>query len=334
MDEHAKPTKPFIAKKKSTKEEVKEPVTTKTDGRKKQYIIEKVPKIEIEKLKPAKKVVINEEDNDIIIRPKTKEEINDSLRKNDGAESDVEFDGSDKVDTAKPETTKPESKQPPVKKGRKTLEPHSFNIDSKEMVPAPEYYSDYVMELPEKLKNVAEITLISHHLPIMTTITNKNNTITFETKDGKKQYSIRNGTFTLIKLVTMLTESTENKYKFEIIEQRKIKIDSETPFKIIKTDNSMCDILGINTERIKDFSGSIIGDNNIADAELALFIDDELFSKVIGSSNRCNISKKYNPVIDVMQEISIKFYDSAEADKKLIDFNEQTHKLDLIIKTA
>ena len=249
---------------------------------------------------------------------------------------DSENSSSDKEEEE--EDIKPIKKTVKFKKTPKITQKLSklVSIDASEHA-EPEYFNDYMVDLPNDVKNVIGIELLDYKFPPeLCHITKENNKLIIIIDDDEKEIELEPGKYSINEIIEGLQDvfnQYEIKINIDIDNNEHIILSSlETEFSFKNDKNSLTIMLGFTKDHYEDERVYKSENKHSLVSKIYLYIDNisknEPFG-IIDLQNKKNTSiiKKFNQPISVIKEMILKFKRRQTKDDDLINFDNKPHQI-------
>ena len=201
----------------------------------------------------------------------------------------------------------------------------------------PEYFNDYLIELPEEIKNIVGIEVLDYSFPSDLSYINKNNNqLVINFNNEEKVIELENGNYSINEIVEGLQnafEADEMNINIDIDDNEHIVLSStDTEFSFKNNDRSLAKLLGF-TEKSYNGERVYISENkHMLVSKIYLYIDNisnnEPFGVIDLQSNKTHpLTKRFVKPIGQIKEMILKFKRRRTNEDDLIEFNRKPHRL-------
>jgi hypothetical protein len=212
-----------------------------------------------------------------------------------------------------------------------------YDIKSEE-ISKPEYYNDYLFEMPKIIKNISNIELLNFDIPNpLTPINQDNNQLLIIINQEEKFIELDSGIYTIDELIEGIQSAFDQEdMKINISENNGyIQFKSNDTFTIDNTKNSLAKIFGFNKSIYKNDTEYTSETKHHLVSKLYIYIDtidknNFMFMIDFADKNKSILNKKFKTV-DELSDLIIKFKRSITEDDDLYDFDNKPHILKIKI---
>jgi len=207
----------------------------------------------------------------------------------------------------------------------------------------PEYFNDYMVDLPENIKNISGIEILDYSFPKeLFTINENNNQLIIIINQEEKIIELESGNYSIDEIIDGLQsafDADDIAINIDIDTEEHIILSSpKLEFAFKNDDNSMMQILGFkekfyNNERVYRSETK-----HMLVSKIYFYIDNISNNEPFGvidlkSRNNSTLIKKFNKPINEIKEMILKFKRRPTQDDDLIDFLNKPHKLTFKFET-
>ena len=201
----------------------------------------------------------------------------------------------------------------------------------------PEYFNDYMVDLPDKFKDVTGIEVLDYSFPKdLCKITKDNNQLMIIIEGEEKLIELEDGTYSIDEIVDGLQsafEAEEMKINIEIDEDEHIVLSSsEQEFNFRNDEKSLGRVLGFTEELYENKLVYVSENKHSLVSKIYMYIDniskEEPFGMIDLKANKIKpIIKRFNQPLSEIKEMILKFKRRPTKEDDLIDFSKKPHKL-------
>ena len=201
----------------------------------------------------------------------------------------------------------------------------------------PEYFNDYMVDLPDKFKDVTGIEVLDYSFPKdLCKITKDNNQLMIIIEGEEKLIELEDGEYSIDEIVDGLQsafEAEEMKVNIEINEDEHIVLSSSVQeFDFKNDERSLGRFLGFIEEL---YEGKLVyssENKHSLVSKIYLYIDNiskkEPFGMIDLKANKVKpLIKKFIKPLSEIKEMILKFKRRQTEEDDLIDFSKKPHKL-------
>jgi hypothetical protein len=219
----------------------------------------------------------------------------------------------------------------PVSKSKKSK---LISINAEEYT-EPEYFNDYMVDLPENLKNIIGIEVLDYSFPKeLCFITNNNNKLVIIIDNEEKVIELEDGQYSIDEITEGLQAAFDNedmKINIDIDDNEHIvlsSLENEFGFK----NDSLGKVLGFTEEEYSREKVYISENKHSLVSKIYLYIDNisnnEPFGMIDLKSRKVTpLSKKFIKPISEIKEMILKFKRRPTKEDDLINFYNKPHKM-------
>ncbi len=207
----------------------------------------------------------------------------------------------------------------------------------------PEYFSDYMVDLPDKYKNVTGIEVLDYNFPKDLCKINKNNNQLEIIMDGEeKLIELEDGEYSIDEIIDGLQSAFDDNnmaLSIDIDNDEHIVLSStDKEFSFKNEENSLGKILGFTEDEYKDDRVYKSENKYSLVSKIYLYIENispqEPFGIIDLKSNKKNpLIKHFNQPISEIKEMILKFKRRPTDEDDLVNFSNKPHKLTFKIES-
>jgi hypothetical protein len=219
----------------------------------------------------------------------------------------------------------------------KTKKSKIISINAEEYTD-PEYFNDYMVDLPENLKNIIGIEVLDYSFPKelchINDINNNNNKLVILVNQEEKVIELEDGQYSIDEITDGLQaafDTEEMNISIDIDDNEHIVLSSMENEFSFKND-SLGKVLGFTEEEYSGEKVYISENKHTLVSKIYLYIDNisnnEPFGIIDLKSRKVTpLSKKFNKPISEIKEMILKFKRRLTTEDDLIDFYNKPHKM-------
>jgi hypothetical protein len=201
----------------------------------------------------------------------------------------------------------------------------------------PEYFNDYMVDLPNDVKNVVGIELLDYKFPQELCFITKDNNQLFIIADGEeKEIELEPGKYSIDEIVEGLQDAFDQ-YKINInidIDNNEhiILSSSDDIFSFKNDKNSLTRMLGFTENYYEDEKVYKSENKHSLVSKIYLYIDNISNNEPFGiidlkDKKSTSIIKKFNQPISEIREMILKFKRRQTKEDDLVDFYNKPHQI-------
>ncbi len=202
----------------------------------------------------------------------------------------------------------------------------------------PEYFNDYMVELPNSLKNITGIEILDYSFPKeLCYINENNNKLIILIDEDEKTIELENGNYSIDEIVDSLQTAFDNEnmnLNIDIDDNEHIVLSSTgTEFSFKNSENnSLGRVLGFIHDLYENERVYISEDKHTLVSKIYFYIENISNNEPFGiidlkNKKTNNLIKKFNQPIKEIKEMILKFKRRQTKEDDLINFYNKPHKL-------